>query len=159
MHKKLTLILILILVLVQLCACGKPQAESSPAAESEAAASSGAASEAPPAEPDAPEAPPARTPERVLKSTKYTAEVYSETVQYGQYQIESCEYAVSDGVLAARYRAAGKSPYVRFFDQTVTEAGTVWYYDKSIGDWRSQALGDGLYVSPVVVVELVSGQT
>ena len=34
MHKKLTLILILILVLAQLCACGKPQAESSPAAES-----------------------------------------------------------------------------------------------------------------------------
>ena len=38
MQKKLTLILILILVLAQLCACGKPQAETSPAAESEAAA-------------------------------------------------------------------------------------------------------------------------
>ena len=106
MRKKLTLILILILVLAQLCACDKPQAEPSPAAGSEAAASSDAASEAPPAEPDEPADPPARTPERILKSTKYTAEVYTETVQYGQYQIESCEYAVSDGVLAARYRAA-----------------------------------------------------
>ena len=58
-------------------------------------------------------------------------------------------------VFAPRARAAN----IRFFDQTVTEAGTVWYYDKSAGDWRSQTLGDGLYASPVVVVELASGQT
>ena len=108
---------------------------------------------------DEPDEPAGRTPDRVLTSTKYTAEVYIETTQYGQYQIESREYAVSDGVSAAGLRAAGRGSYIRFFDQTVTEAGTVWYYDKSAGDWRSQALGDGLYASPVVVVELASGQT
>lgn len=156
MHKKLTLILILILVLAQLCACGKPQAEPSPAAESEAAAPAELPEEEAPDEPDEPAD---RTPDRVLTSTKYTAEVYIETTQYGQYQIESREYAVSDGVSAAGLRAAGRGSYIRFFDQTVTEAGTVWYYDKSAGDWRSQALGDGLYASPVVVVELASGQT
>ena len=156
MHKKLTLILILILVLAQLCACGKPQAEPSPAAESEAAAPAELPEEEAPDEPDEPAG---RTPDRVLTSTKYTAEVYIETTQYGQYQIESREYAVSDGVSAAGLRAAGRGSYIRFFDQTVTEAGTVWYYDKSAGDWRSQALGDGLYASPVVVVELASGQT
>ena len=156
MHKKLTLILILILVLAQLCACGKPQAEPSPAAESEAAAPAELPEEEAPDEPDEPAG---RTPDRVLTSTKYTAEVYIETTQYGQYQIESREYAVSDGVSAVGLRAAGRGSYIRFFDQTVTEAGTVWYYDKSAGDWRSQALGDGLYASPVVVVELASGQT
>lgn len=78
----------------------------------------------------------------MLTSTKYTAEVYIETTQYGQYQIESREYVVSDGVSAAGLRAAGRGSYIRFFDQTVTEAGTVWYYDKRAGDWRSQALGD-----------------
>ena len=156
MQKKLTLILILILVLAQLCACGKPQAEPSPAAESEAAAPAELPEEEAPDEPDEPAG---RTPDRVLTSTKYTAEVYIETTQYGQYQIESREYAVSDGVSAAGLRAAGRGSYIRFFDQTVTEAGTVWYYDKSAGDWRSQALGDGLYASPVVVVELASGQT
>ena len=141
MHKKLTLILILILVLAQLCACGKPQAEPSPAAESEAAAPAELPEEEAPDEPDEPAG---RTPDRVLTSTKYTAEVYIETTQYGQYQIESREYAVSDGVSATGLRAAGRGSYIRFFDQTVTEAGTVWYYDKSAGDWRSQALGDGL---------------
>ena len=156
MQKKLTLILILILVLAQLCACGKPQAEPSPAAESEAAAPAELPEEEAPDEPDEPAG---RTPDRVLTSTKYTAEVYIETTQYGQYQIESREYAVSDGVSAVGLRAAGRGSYIRFFDQTVTEAGTVWYYDKSAGDWRSQALGDGLYASPVVVVELASGQT
>lgn len=140
MQKKLTLILILILVLAQLCACGKPQAEPSPAAESEAAAPAELPEEEAPDEPDEPAG---RTPDRVLTSTKYTAEVYIKTTQYGQYQIESREYAVSDGVSAAGLRAAGRGSYIRFFDQTVTEAGTVWYYDKSAGDWRSQALGDG----------------
>ena len=159
MQKKLTLILILILVLAQLCACGKPQAETSPAAESEAAAPAELPAEETPADSDEPDDTPSRTPERVLTSTKYTAEVYVETVQYGQYQIESREYAVSDGVSATGLRATGKGSNIRFFDQTVTEAGTVWYYDKSAGDWRSQTLGDGLYASPVVVVELASGQT
>lgn len=165
MRKKLTLILILILVLVQLCACDRPQAERSPAAGSEAAAPADKPSEAVPDGTDAPDEPdgtddlPVRMPERVLTSDKYTAEVYTDTVSYGQYQIESREYAVSDGVSAVGYRAAGRSSYVRFFEQTVTEAGTVWYYDKNAGDWRSQALGDGLYASPVVVVELASGQT
>ena len=154
MQKKLTLILILILVLAQLCACGKPQAETSPAAESEAAAPAELPAEETPADSDEPDDTPSRTPERVLTSTKYTAEVYVETVQYGQYQIESREYAVSDGVSATGLRATGKGSNIRFFDQTVTEAGTVWYYDKSAGDWRSQTLGDGLYASPVVVVEL-----
>ena len=88
MQKKLTLILILILVLAQLCACGKPQAEPSPAAESEAAAPAELPEEEAPDEPDEPDEPAGRTPDRVLTSTKYTAEVYSETVQYGQYQIE-----------------------------------------------------------------------
>ena len=159
MQKKLTLILILILVLAQLCACGKPQAETSPAAESEAAAPAELPAEETPADSDEPDDTPSRTPELVLTSTKYTAEVYVETVQYGQYQIESREYAVSDGVSATGLRATGKGSNIRFFDQTVTEAGTVWYYDKSAGDWRSQTLGDGLYASPVVVVELASGQT
>ena len=86
MQKKLTLILILILVLAQLCACGKPQAEPSPAAESEAAAPAELPEEEAPDEPDEPAG---RTPDRVLTSTKYTAEVYIETTQYRQYQIES----------------------------------------------------------------------
>ena len=138
MHKKLTLILILILVLAQLCACGKPQAEPSPAAESEAAAPAELPEEEAPDEPDEPAG---RTPDRVLTSTKYTAEVYIETTQYGQYQIESREYAVSDGVSAAGLPRRGQGQLYPLFDQTVTEAGTVWYYDKSAGDWRSQALG------------------
>lgn len=111
MHKKLTLILILILVLAQLCACGKPQAEPSPAAESEAAAPAELPEEEAPDEPDEPAG---RTPDRVLTSTKYTAEVYIETTQYGQYQIESREYAVSDGVSATGLRAAGRGSYIRF---------------------------------------------
>ena len=105
MQKKLTLILILILVLAQLCACGKPQAGTSPAAESEAAAPAELPAEETPADSDEPDDTPSRTPERVLTSTKYTAEVYVETVQYGQYQIESREYAVSDGVSATGLRA------------------------------------------------------
>lgn len=114
MQKKLTLILILILVLAQLCACGKPQAETSPAAESEAAAPAELPAEETPADSDEPDDTPSRTPERVLTSTKYTAEVYVETVQYGQYQIESREYAVSDGVSATGLRATGKGSNIRF---------------------------------------------
>ena len=105
MQKKLTLSLILILVLAQLCACGKPQAETSPAAESEAAAPAELPAEETPADSDEPDDTPSRTPERVLTSTKYTAEVYVETVQYEQYQIESREYAVSDGVSATLFQA------------------------------------------------------
>ena len=99
MQKKLTLILILILVLAQLCACGKPQAEPSPAAESEAAAPAEFPEEEAPDEPDEPAG---RTPDRVLTSTKYTAEVY----------INHPVRAVSDrepGIRRLRRRQRGRS--------------------------------------------------
>ena len=140
MQKKLTLILILILVLAQLCACGKPQAEPSPAAESEAAAPAELPEEEAPDEPDEPAG---RTPDRVLTSTKYTAEVYIETTQYGQYQIESREYAVSDGVSAAGLRAAGRGSYIRFFDQKIPchRHEMPLLYSKNTGSVCSRAAG------------------
>ena len=158
MHKKLTLILILILVLAQLCACGKPQAETSPAAESEAAAPAELPAEETPADSDEPDDTPSRTPERVLTSTKYTAEVYVSTTERDGSQIESREYCVSDGVTASTYRATGSGDCV-FFDQEVTEAGALWYYSFESGEWICETLAEGSFSSPVVVVELDSGTT
>ena len=172
MRKKFSVILILVLVLAQLCACSPAQTPSLPAAEPEPAAPPAVSdntdaqdSEPTPTQEPDPESvqEPAqtislRTPERVLTSTKYTAEVYSRTIRQYSCQIESREYVVSDGVTARAYRAAG-SGSSRFFDRTVTELGTVWYYSFQSGEWVSEALAAGTFSSPVVVVELVSGAT
>lgn len=170
MRKKLTVILILVLVLAQLCACSPAQTPSLPAAEPEPdalpAVSDSAQEPEPEPEPEPVQEPDSepvkpvsqRTPEKVLTSTKYTAEVYTGSIRQYTCQIESRKYAVSDGVTVTAYRATG-SGSSRFFDRTVTEQGTVWYYSFQTGEWVNEPLAEGTFSSPVTVVELDSGTT
>ena len=164
MQKKFTLILILVLVLAQLCACSPAQTPSVPAAEPEAAQPVSAA-ELPkeqeqtqePAAAQSPQTPASlRTPERVLTAKKYTAEIYTRTIQQYRCRVESREYLVSDGTTVRMYRAQGVGGS-RFFDRTVAGSGTIRYYDMQTGQWVSQALAEGTFTSPVVVVEPDSG--
>ena len=99
-----------------------------------------------------------RSPDRVLTSSSYTAEVYTSTTEREGNQIEGREYCVSDGVTAFTYRATGSGDCV-FFEQEVTETGVVWYYSFESGEWVCETLAEGTFSSPVVVVELDSGTT
>lgn len=174
MRKTLAFFLILVLVLMQLCACAPTAAteEASSAAESEAAPAVSVTDEPSadaesaqaqkdtqvPEEEEAQTPVSLRTPDRVLTSSQYSAEIYSRTIRQYRCQIESCEYMVSDGVTVRAYRATGYGGS-RFFDRTLTESGTIWYYNMQTGEWVSQELAAGKYASPVVVVELASGAT
>ena len=162
MRKTFTVFLLLLLAL--LCACEKPQPARQPAAAPDSAAVQDVPAQQPQTtaepEPVSEPLPPAsrRQPERVLTSTKYTAEVYSRTIRQYQCRIESREYLVSDGVTVRTYRARGVGGS-KFLDQTVNEGGTVWYYSFETDQWLSAPLAAGRYTSPVTVVELTSGAT
>lgn len=172
--KEKMLSLLLILVLALLCACTPAQRPAAPAAESEAVPAADMVDEPaqPPetAAPTPPESAPEasdepgeplsrRTPERVLASNYYTAELYTNTTRQYRGELQSRKYVVSDGVTATGYRATGVGRTSIFFDRTITENATVWYYDAATDAWLSQPLAEGTFTSPVVYLEAASGQS
>lgn len=161
--KKQTLSLLLILVLVLLCACTPAQPPTAPAAEPEAAQTAAEAEHpdepADPDEPPADETPAKDAPERVLSSAYYTAELYTNTVRQYGCEVQSRKYIVSDGATATGFRATGVGRTSIFFDRTITEAATIWYYDAAADEWISNPLAEGTFTSPVVYIQTASGQS
>ena len=157
MQKKRSTFLVLILVLALLCACGKPQADPSPAAGSEPAVPA-AGTDAPADEP-APDEPSGRVPDRTLRAAHYTADVFSlpQVRQYGC-TLEGREYVTGDGVTVRMFRASGGAAdsVCTYYDKTLPEGTTIHYYTAG-NQWVHGGLSEGTCAARFIYLEQPGG--